>query len=261
VTATDERTIRLSNGRAVEVPVGYEATVAGVVAVADYDALDRATPERLRPVRIGPTEGVVTLVGINYGHIGDFDPYGEFAVIVPVSRHSVAGAPLSAGTVGGWVHWLPVTTEPARLLGVDGWGFPKSVADITFETATVDADGSDGGRRVRRCRVAVGGELVLTLSVDLGRPARLWAGRTLSVDTATTSYTEQDGQLLATTVDLDGATVVRPLDSGVSLALGPHERADDLRALGVGSRLLGRQVLGSFWCNSLSGAIHRGRRV
>lgn len=260
MTAADEGSTTLSNGRGVEFPVGYEADVAGVVAVAGFDALDRATPERLRPVRVGREAGLVTLVGIDYVHVGDFDPYGEFAVLVPVSRHHVDGVPLSADTVGGWVHWLPVTTEPARLLGVDGWGYPKTVADIRFETAGGEGP-QPNGRQTRRCRVAVDGEHVLTLSVERGRTLPLGAGRPLSVETRATSYTEHAGELTAAGVDLSGSVGVRPLDSGVRLTLGSHERADDLRALGVGSRLLGRQVLGSFWARGLTGAVHRGRRV
>lgn len=250
---TGEGTATLSNGRVVEFPVEYDASVGGIVAVADYDALDRVTPERLAPVRAGRGAGLVVFAGIDYSRVGDFDPYGEFAVIVPVSRHTLGGVPLSAGTVGGWIHWLPVTTEPARLLGVDGWGYPKTVADIEFETVAGDTDASDGGRRVRRCRVAVDGEEVLTLSVRIGR--------TRSVETSATSYTEHAGALLATTVDLAGPAGGRPLDSGVHLALGSHDRADDLRDLGVGRRLLGRQVLGSLWSRGVSGVVHRGRRV
>jgi hypothetical protein len=243
----------LSNGRVVEFPVDYEADVAGVVAVADYDALDRVTPERLRPVRVGRRAALEALAGIDYSRIGDFDPYGEFAAIVPVSRHSVDGVPLSAATVGGWVHWLPVTTEPARLLGVDGWGYPKTVAEVGFETVADDAGCGGRARRTRRCRVAVDGEAVLTLTVD--------TGRTLSVDTGATSYTQQGGRLQATAVDLAGPMGARPLDAGVHLSLGGHDRADDLRDLGVGRRLLGRQVVGSFWGRGVTGAIHRGRRV
>jgi hypothetical protein len=253
---TGEGTTTLSNGRVVEFPVAYEADVTGVVAVADYDALDAVTPDRLRPVRVGRGAGLVTLAGIDYSHVGTFDPYGEFAVVVPVSRHTVDGIPLSAGTVGGWVHWLPVTTEPARLLGVDGWGYPKTVADIEFETPAGDADGSErapGECSTRRCRVAVDGEHVLTLSVD--------TGRTLSVETSATSYTHRAERLLATAVDLAGPVGARPLDAGVHLSLGGHERADDLRDLGVGGRLLGRQVVGSFWGRGVAGAIHRGQRV
>ena len=261
---TSEGTSTLSNGRVVEFPVDYSADVAGVVAVADFDALDSVTPDRLRPVRVGLRAGLVVLAGIDYRRVGDFEPYGEFAVIVPVSRHNLDGVPLSSGTIGGWVHWLPVTTEPARLLGVDGWGYPKTVADIAFETVAGDTE-TEGqqqeGRRTRRCRVAVDGQHVLTLRVEIGR--------TLSVDTSATSYTERDGRLVATTVDLAGAMGVRlagamgvrPLDSGVHLALGSHDRADDLRNLGLGRRLLGRQVLGSFWGRGVVGTIHCGRHV
>ena len=252
---TDEDTTTLSNGQVVELPVAYTADLAGVVAVADFERLDRVTPDRLQPVRIGRQTALVTLVGIDYGRIGEFDPYGEFAVIVPVSRHTLDGVPLSAGTVGGWVHWLPVTTEPARLLGVDGWGYPKTVADIEFETVGVAVDGESAGdgRPTRRCRVAVDGDHVLTLTVD--------TGRTLSVGTGATSYTEHEGGLLATRVDLAGPMGARPLGAGVHVTLGGHDRADGLRDLGVGRRLLGRQVVGSFWGRGVSGVIHRGRRA
>jgi hypothetical protein len=54
------------------------------------------------------------------------------------------------GHVDGYVDFLPVPTDPARALGVDIWGYPKTVADVTHRDrgatrhTTVTVDGHVG---------------------------------------------------------------------------------------------------------------------
>jgi hypothetical protein len=240
--APPEGEATFADGRTVSLPLSCVADVAGLTAVADFDALAAATPGGLTPVRVGPGAALVTLGAVAYETVGDLEPYDEFAVVVPVTQRALDGVPLPENHFGGWVHWLPVTTDAGRRLGTDVWGYPKTLADVDIT--------DDGGHR--RCRVAVDGEHVLTLSVR--------RGFTLGTDVTASSYTELDGDLTRVPVGIRGQFGVRPLDGGVSVTLGSHERARELRDLGVGDRLLGRQVLGSFWGSDVRATVHRGER-
>ncbi|ELZ03501.1 acetoacetate decarboxylase, partial [Natrialba asiatica DSM 12278] len=159
----DERTRRrLSTGHVVELPLDLSFAMGGVTVPARRNRLDPVLPRGLSSLAIAPGVGCVALVGIQYHRVGretgrardgaaetGLDPYDEFAVIVPVVRGSRTNRPLAQladGEVGGYVHWLPVTTDPSVALGREIWGFPKEAADVTV------TDGSD------RIRVTVAGD-------------------------------------------------------------------------------------------------------
>lgn len=118
--------------------------------------------------------------------------------------------------------YLPVTTEPAKALGVDVWGFPKAVADITH---------ADNGR-TRETTVTVDGEQVITLNVRKppSVPVRLDGY----------SYTVLDGELQHVSIDVDAAVGGWPLSDSVSVTLGDHPRAESLRRLDLGDRAVSR---------------------
>ncbi len=226
---------RLSTGHAVELPLDCEFTMAGALFPASAESLAAGLPDRLSPVRVASRTGALALVSIEYHRVAGLDPYDEVAVIVPVvadARTDLPGAQLVGGDLGGWVHWLPVTTEESVALGREIWGYPKEVADIEIEERA----------GTRRTTVSLDGELVVALDVE---PVE---SRTCDVTTAVTrerdltlqSYTELDGDLLATRVALDGPLALRPLSRRASVSLGSHDRADDRRALGIGQFSLGR---------------------
>ncbi|WP_049904444.1 acetoacetate decarboxylase family protein, partial [Natrialba asiatica] len=163
MTTVDERTRRrLSTGHVVELPLDLSFAMGGVTVPARRNRLDPVLPRGLSSLAIAPGVGCVALVGIQYHRVGretgrardgaaetGLDPYDEFAVIVPVVRGSRTNRPLAQladGEVGGYVHWLPVTTDPSVALGREIWGFPKEAADVTV------TDGSD------RIRVTVAGD-------------------------------------------------------------------------------------------------------
>jgi hypothetical protein len=180
----------------------------------------------------------VTLLSVAYDRIGgcDIEPYDEFAVVLPA-------VPADASTwsavahVGGYVDFLPVTTEPARALGVEVWGYPKVVADVTH-----DEWGS-----TRRTTVTVDGERFVELAVD--RPPTV--GGSLS----SASYTTMDGRLLRERLTVDGRVGAWPASEGFSVTLGGHPRADRLRRLDIGDRALLRVAA------DVEFTIHAGRRV
>lgn len=199
--------IALSTGQTVAVPLETEATMAGAVLPASHARVRKLLPPGLAPIRVVPGRAAVAFLCVEYRRIGDgaIEPYDEFGVVVPARGptarpgRGVRGL-LSEffGGIGGYVRYLPVTTDAGRALGVEGWGYPKEVARISFE---------DVGSR-RRTTVAVGDDRLLTLRIDRPRPA------------------------------FDGEIGVRPLDGRTSCSLGDHPRARRLRALELGRRAL-----------------------
>ncbi len=231
---------QLSTGHEVDLPLELSFAMGGVIVPARRRRLASVLPEGVVPLAIAPGVSPVTLVGIGYRRVGrpsadgpeepgeatGLEPYDEFAVIVPaVTGDSIVGG--FAGDVGGYVHWLPVTTEASVALGRELWGYPKEVADVTV------TDGPNGIRTV----LEVDGERVLRLDVPRGRRReREWTMQ---------SYTTKDGTLLRTRVEIEGPVALRS-GIGVSLEWGQSEVADDLRQLGIRglplARLYGSRV-------------------
>lgn len=242
VTATDDPTERtLSTGQTVELPLDCEFTAAGGLFPAAADRLAARLPDRLSPLRIAPRTGAVALVAVEYHCVGSLDPYDEFAVIVPAvadARTELPGAQLFGADVGGYVHYLPVTTEASVALGTELWGYPKELADVSVE---------DRGA-TRRATVSLDGERVVRLDVERASGGE----RGLTAH----SYSEMDDQLVRTRADLRGRFAIRPLSQRASFSLGGHGRADDLRRLGLRGPSLGR-----LYAPRAQARLHPGRRL
>ncbi|MGQ3411223.1 acetoacetate decarboxylase family protein [Natrinema sp. LN54] len=209
MTTVDERTRkRLSTGHEVALPLALSFAMGGVTVPARRSRLEAVLPAGLSSLAIAPGIGCVTLVGIQYHRVGGGDrgatglePYDEFAVIVPAvrgSRTSLPGAQLADGEIGGYVHWLPVTTDPSVALGREIWGYPKERAAITV------TDGPDGVRTV----VDGGRYGDESVRLEISRPRLEPTAR----DWTMASYTTKDGALLRTTARIRG---------DVALGLGP----------------------------------------
>ncbi|WP_224335226.1 acetoacetate decarboxylase family protein [Haloprofundus halobius] len=226
MTGTDEVTT-LSTGHTVSLPLRCEADAAGATFTARWGRLRAAVPEGLTPIRVAPRSGLVTLAGVRYRSVGGFDPYEEFAVIIPVARRTVGGRGVprlgTSAEVGGYVLALPVTTEASTALGREIWGYPKTVADISV----VD---SDDGMRVS---VGAGGTAPTTLAVQDGGTLPL------SLDVRTTSYSVSDGVLSRAPIDLLGE--VRVGVGSARLDVGGGAVGATLRELRPG-RAVGRFV-------------------
>nr|WP_101351375.1 acetoacetate decarboxylase family protein [Haloarcula taiwanensis] len=214
--------VRLSTGHEVTLPLVTEATVAGAVLPARYDVAASLLPEGLTPVRATARRAAVVLLCVEYHRIGDdaMSPYDEFAVAIaatPDGRRPPL-LPLLTRAAGAYVWSLPVTTEPARALGDEIWGYPKTVADIDHRD---DATG-------RETTVVEDGDRVATVRIDW---PRTWERRERIA-----SYAVREGRLERTPVAFQGKLGAAPLSGRVAVAPGDHERADTLRALDLGTR-------------------------
>ena len=214
--------VRLSTGHEVTLPLVTEATVAGAVLPARYDVAASLLPDGLTPVRATARRAAVVLLCVEYHRIGDdaMAPYDEFAVMIattPEGRQPPL-VPLLTRTAGSYVWSLPVTSEPARALGDEIWGYPKTVADITHR--------DDATRR--ETTVVEDGNRVATVGIDW---PQTWERRE-SIE----SYALREGRLERTPVEFQGKLGAAPLSSRVDVDPGDHERADTLRSLDLGSR-------------------------
>lgn len=214
--------VRLSTGHEVTLPLVTEATMTGAVLPADLDAVAALLPSGLRPVRTTPRRAAVAVLCVEYRRIDDdaMEPYDEFAVAFPATTDRTAPPllPLLTRAAGGYIWSLPVTSEPARALGEEVWGFPKTVADITHR--------DDATRR--ETTVVEDGDRVATVAID-------WP-RSLSREETSHSYAVRDGRLEQVPVTFRGRFGVAPLSARVAVDLGDHDRADTLRSLDIGSR-------------------------
>ncbi|WP_114579453.1 acetoacetate decarboxylase family protein [Saliphagus sp. LR7] len=219
--------ITLSTGQTVTLPLVTEATAFGAVFQVPHPPVQKLLPEGLTPV--GPTSrtAAVTLLSVKYHHIGvnGIDPYNEFAVIFPAVSGSQTSLPyvsLFDRMTSGYMWYLPVTTASAKALGVEIWGHPKVVGEITHE---------DEERR--RCTsVEVNGEHVLT-----------FAGRrppSMSLKDSGYVFTVKDGVLLRGSIEIDGEMGMWPFSDKVTVTFGNHLRGSWLQQLDIGGRTIAR---------------------
>jgi hypothetical protein len=228
--ASDPPVETLSTGHRVRLPLEVTLDTYGGTFLARADRLRERLPAGCAPVRITPGVGTIVLAGVNYRDVGGFEPYGEFAVIVPCVRggRDVPLVGALTGEIGGYVDFLPVTTQASVALGREIWGYPKVCADVRFDrrdrdwTVTLERD----GRSI--CRI----------DGPIARPR----GRT----TTAYSYTTNEKRLLRTRIEIDGPFALRPFDPRVRVECGPDEYGRVLEDLLIGPRsvasLVGRRV-------------------
>ncbi len=240
---TDGRSEVLSTGHEVELPLSTRATLTGAVLSASPDAVQELLPSGLTPIRATPSRAAVTFLCVEYdriGHDSGIEPYNEFGVMLPAVHDNTRTLPyVSVFTrgVSGYVWYLPVTSEPAKALGVDIWGYPKAVADITHTNR-----GS-----ARRTSVRVDGQQLIDITVE--RPP------TFGQSDSGVSYTTKDGALLRQRTEMNGEIGVWPYSSSVSYTLGDHPRARRLADLDLSDRALMR------FAADIEFIIHEGRQV
>ncbi len=231
--------IELSSGTRIGLPVRYyDWEALHAIFPVSAAKVQRLLPSiKLKPILVAPGIATVTFSAFEYRRIADVAPYNEFAVSVPVQyepRVNLPGLPLLFNPLvspkwfsrfGSYIYHLPVTTQEACDLGVEIWGYPKVVAEIIFE----DAD------QVRRCRLRAEGKDVITLEVKkLATKSRALRFCTYSV---------KNDELLRTPVEISGRVGIARLPGGASYTLHRGPIAEELKALEIGKRALGRMYI------------------
>lgn len=114
---------------------------------------------RMHPLELGPGRCLVAFTAFEYRKT-DIDPYNEFsiAVLINFDRPAIPGLSvlrqLLSKAFHAYVWHLPVTTEIARYGGVELYGYPKFIADITFTCADghIECTLADNNRRILTLR-------------------------------------------------------------------------------------------------------------
>ena len=213
------------SGERVELPIRYlDLSALMGVFTASAEKLQALLPsKRLKPALLTPGRGVVSFAAFEYRELIDWPGYNEFGISIPVLYEpnvNIPALPLLGPqwfkTYGLYVRHLPVTTEQARDGGIEIWGFPKFVAEITFE---------DTGESLR-CQLRAEGQDIIALEgkkLPTGPRSMDWP-----------TYTVKDGELLKTRFQVQGEIGVSMLRGGATYTLGDHPIADELRSLDIG---------------------------
>lgn len=154
---------------------------------ARLSVLRKMLPDpRISPARLAPGVGAVTVTCFEYRDT-DIAPYNELAIGIPLNepffRSNLPGRAMLDAVrrmqFDTWVHHLPVTTEIARIGGVEFYNYPKFIASIDYE---------ESGSK-RSCRLAEGAEEILTL-----RCAKLKGKRTRDLQIFSHLYQNREPQ-------------------------------------------------------------------
>ena len=237
-------------GREVRLPVEVrDATAAVAFYLVSAAAAQRLIDASgLRIAQTLPGRALCTIGTMDYKD-GDLGRYHEVAVSFFVRERGARAVPLAGtmlgllrGTLGAYIHQLPVDGEFTCEAGQTIWGFPKFMAEISL-TRDGDAETSV---------LTVDGEHVLTQSVRAGgypergrraRPERSRRGGRSFGERAQISYAWRDGVLYRTPSVMSGEGVAARL-GGAALELGTHPIAGELRSLGLPKRALFSTYIG-----------------
>jgi hypothetical protein len=131
----------------------YRTSNVQLLMQAPIARLRAMLPEPLEPLRAWPGSGLVALTFFSYA-VCDNDPYDEASVAIVIRRPGAQGSPalelmssMQRRSFFAHVLALPVTTDIARVRGLEGYQLPKWRADIELSIgAEVRADivGPDG---------------------------------------------------------------------------------------------------------------------
>jgi len=194
----------------------------------------------LRIAQTLPGRAICTIGAMNYKD-GDLGQYHEVAVSFFVRERGARTVPIGGtllglvrGTLGAYIHQLPVDGEFTCEAGQTIWGFPKFMAGISL------AREGDAETSV----LTIDGKHVLTQRVRAGpspEPGRR-EGRSLG-SRRQVSYAWRDGVLYRTPSVMSGEGVAARL-GGATLELGTHPMAEELRSLGLPKRALFSTYIG-----------------
>lgn len=211
------------------------AKAAHVIYAVPTNAASRFVGPALCPLEHEPGQSQLVLGFVDYLD-NDLGPYREVMVVFFVRPRS--------GTVeesGTFIYRLPVDGEFTCAAGRTIWGFPKTVEriDLEYEPESV------------RCRLFLDGTFALGLCV----PRR---GGVALPEQETTLQTYTYHPTLCVVPFSSGSREARmfPAGEGVTLELGDHEFARELRSLGLPSA-----PLFASWAEHFYGSFGAPRRV
>lgn len=210
-------------GHALRVPAFYyDVTHFSVGFLAPLEKLRELLPSaEICPLRATPRHGLLH-IGVFEYRDSDAGPYNE--VSISVAALPDVSAPVGTGLLKAvregptaYIWQLPVTTEIARYLGVEFYGFPKFLAQIEIQAR-------DGWGH---CRLSEKDETIFDLRLELPEAAGYtrYHYHTLSL---------RGGRLVRAEVSMYGKRGSSRMRNQVRLACGEHPLGRQLDGLGLG---------------------------
>ena len=138
----------------------YDTTSFTAIYTASTRQVKKLMPTaKMNPIEIFPGKCLAAFTAFEYRRT-DISPYNEFSIAFPITFNRrqlpffTATRQMTRRWITAYVWKLPVTTEIARMGGVEFYGYPKFIADIEFqkETETIT------------CHLAEKGEKILSLT-------------------------------------------------------------------------------------------------
>lgn len=210
----------------------YDASTLSVQFLASLERVQQILPSsRMHPLRITPWHCVVSISAFEYRDC-DIGPYNEVSIGIPVVLDNPS--PLFVGTLRQppmepklYIHHLPVTTAIAHEAGVELAGYPKFVADITFERDDKWA----------RCQLQDGGQSILTLSSRASTAESVVPRSRMHPITLREDYMLRSELIVSERSQLSGRG-----SSGICFELGEHAIAQELKEWKLGQILAWQYV-------------------
>jgi hypothetical protein len=201
----------------------YDTTSITAIYTADTKKVKALLPlAEMNPVELFPGKCLIAFTGFEYRKT-DIDPYNEFAITFLISYDKVQIPGITAmwqmarRCISGYVWQLPVTTEIARYGGVELYGFPKFIADITFEKNDSHIT----------CHVAENDQQILSLT------GKILPTATEKI-TQYTTYSVIDDIPLKTNVYINPAEFAQTRErNAASIELGDHSICHTLKDIGL----------------------------
>lgn len=192
------------------------SSIMGLFVVPTSAARSRLAGTGFTPAEIAPGRTVLSLACVHYTDT-DCGNYDEVAMALFVNSPGYLRTlrRIASGSIGAHSWRLAVTSEASRRCGLEMWGFPKTLEDLRWEVSggTASMSWHDGDVEVLRFSVpATGSRTPATISPPV--------------------YSLMDGKphIGFLTQRSSGVGYHR---RGVSLSLGDHPVAHELREIGL----------------------------
>jgi len=206
----------------------YDNTAMTAIYTASTDMVRRLLPRSdMHPVNVWKGRSLVAFTAFEYRD-SDIDPYNEFSISFPITFRKKSIPVLTVLSmmarryVTAYVWQLPVTTERARIGGVELYGYPKFLADIVF---------TDEGSMLA-CTLSEGGKNILTLK---GKKLKISPEKVNRFKT----YSIKEDVPLAANIYMNPREFGKSMSKNAAqLTLGDHDIAEQMRALDLSKKPL-----------------------
>ncbi|HPE08009.1 MAG TPA: acetoacetate decarboxylase family protein, partial [Smithellaceae bacterium] len=201
----------------------YDNTAMTAIYTASTDQVRKLLPlSVMHPVEAWPGRALVAFTAFEYRKT-DIDPYNEFSISFPITyeKTSLAGITMIYMMLKryftAYVWQLPVTTERARRGGVDMFGYPKFIADISFsrEKDALACTLSESGKEI----LVLKGQKLQTVPEKVNRFK---------------TYSIKDGVPLVANIYMNPVEFGKSMSGkSAQLSLGNHDIAKKLRDINL----------------------------